>query len=274
MTCTFCFHKLYYVSKEQRKMAKEIIIKKQKIGDGKPLICIPIVEQEQESILKTAKNIVGMGANIIEWRMDWYKNICIWEQTKEILKELADICQDTVLLCTFRSKKQGGEQEIKEEDYTRLLQKVAESGYIDLLDVEVSEISEGKAFIEKLHKASIYIIASQHYFFHTPEIEAMEQELFYMKEIGADIGKLAVMPTKNTDVLRLLEATAHVKEREPEYPIVTIAMGEMGIISRISGQIFGSCFTFATIGKESAPGQLPMKDITGILDKISESMEK
>ncbi len=65
----------------------------------------------------------------------------------------------------------------------------------------------------------------------------------------------------------------HVKGRYPDYPVVTMAMGRMGLLSRISGQIFGSCITFGTLGKASAPGQLPMAEVAAILDRIAESLE-
>ena len=80
------------------------------------------------------------------------------------------------------------------------------------------------------------------------------------------------MPSNARDVLHLLEATVQLKESCPGYPLVTMAMGGLGTVSRISGQVFGSCMTFASIGKTSAPGQLAFHDVMLILDKISESM--
>jgi 3-dehydroquinate dehydratase len=125
-----------------------------------------------------------------------------------------------------------------------------------------------------LHQAGQKIIGSQHYFSHTPETVQMRQELLQIQEAGADIGKLAVMPQNAMDVLRLLEATVQTKEDYPDYPLVTMAMGGLGTVSRISGQIFGSCMTFASLGKISAPGQLPLQNMTEILEKISESIQR
>lgn len=102
----------------------------------------------------------------------------------------------------------------------------------------------------------------------------MKQELLRIKASGADIAKLAVMPNTPLDVVRLLQATAEVKEEAPDYPLITMAMGGLGAVSRISGQVFGSCMTFASFGKASAPGQLLLGDTSWILNQISESMEK
>ena len=65
-----------------------------------------------------------------------------------------------------------------------------------------------------------------------------------------------------------------LEEEAPDYPLITMAMGGLGAVSRISGQVFGSCMTFASFGKASAPGQLLLGDTSWILNQISESMEK
>ncbi len=249
-------------------------IKQYVIGAGKPLICVPVTEREREAIIEKANDAVRQGTQALEWRIDWFEKARQWEQVEQILKMLAEICSKVIVLCTFRSKAQGGRQEIKEGEYTELLLHIAQSGMADLLDVEVSELSDAPGVIKNLHAAGQAIIGSQHYFSHTPKVWQMQQELLRMKEAGADIGKLAVMPKRPMDVLWLLKATAEMKEQEPDYLIVTMAMGGLGAVSRISGQIFGSCMTFASLGKASAPGQLHLEDTALMLNKISDSMGK
>lgn len=91
---------------------------------------------------------------------------------------------------------------------------------------------------------------------------------------GADIVKLAVMPNKVDDVLRLLSVTAKFHEENPDTPIITMSMGQMGSISRLSGETFGSCVTFGAHEKPSAPGQYEMNRLLEILDAIHESNER
>ena len=271
MACNFCIYRLYcYIMEENMGLME---LKSYQIGNGKPLICIPVVGRQQEEILGAAKEAVRQGTAILEWRMDWYSQIDDWGRTQEVLEELAALCKDTVLLCTFRSRQQGGEREIPEEKYIALLSGIAQSGCADLVDVEAKELSDPKGVIESLHRQKAAVLASQHYFSHTPKVGELEEDLCWMKGLGADIGKVAVMPQRNTDVLRLMEATMRMKERYPAYPVVTMAMGRLGLLSRISGQIFGSCITFGTLGKSSAPGQLPREEVAAILDRIAESLE-
>ncbi|MDF2887637.1 MAG: 3-dehydroquinate dehydratase, partial [Lacrimispora sp.] len=43
-----------------------------------------------------------------------------------------------------------------------------------------------------------------------------------------------------------------------------------GVISRFSGEFFGSALTFAAVGKESAPGQVEVGSLKKILSQIHE----
>ncbi len=248
-------------------------IKKQIIGTGKPLVCVPVVETEENGICQAAELAVRQGAEALEWRIDWFTQSRQWNQAEKVLCRLQEICGDAILLCTFRSKPQGGEQDITREAYQELLRNIAKSRRADLLDVEVSELSDPASVIRMLHEEGQRVVGSKHYFSHTPKVEQMLQDLKGMQQAEADIGKLAVMPHSPADVLRLLEATVRMKEESPAYPLVTMAMGGLGTISRVGGQIFGSCMTFARVGKSSAPGQLPLEEVKGILNKLSESME-
>ena len=52
--------------------------------------------------------------------------------------------------------------------------------------------------------------------------------------------------------------------------LIAISMGNTGSISRISGENFGSCLTFATVGKASAPGQFPVKELRMMMEALHE----
>lgn len=248
-------------------------IKRQLFGTGRPLVCVPVVEHKEEDIYQAAKSAVSQETEVLEWRMDWFAEVFQWERTKHTMRNLQEICGDVILLCTFRSRQQGGEKDISEDRYLELLERAAQSRYADLLDVEACQLTDAPSVMRMLHDLGQTVIGSQHYFSHTPETEQMRQDIMGMRWAGADIGKLAVMPHSPSDVARLLEVTAQMKEEYPEYPLVTMAMGGLGAVSRISGQVFGSCMTFASGGKASAPGQMPVEDVRWMLDKLSESMD-
>ena len=81
-----------------------------------------------------------------------------------------------------------------------------------------------------------------------------------METIGGDIGKIAVMPKNSSDVEILISA-AEEASRQLQIPIVAVSMGELGKKTRINGEDFGSILTFGSLGKASAPGQIPAKEL-------------
>jgi 3-dehydroquinate dehydratase-1 len=85
-----------------------------------------------------------------------------------------------------------------------------------------------------------------------------------MAASGAKIVKFAGMPQKQSDVLRLMTETLRFSEAHPNLTLVTMAMGELGKMTRVASDSFGSSWTFASMGATSAPGQLSLEDVVKI----------
>lgn len=64
-----------------------------------------------------------------------------------------------------------------------------------------------RKIIEKAHEHGVKVVASNHDFFKTPSKEEIISRLIKMRDLGADIPKIAVMPQSKKDVLTLLSAT-------------------------------------------------------------------
>ena len=114
------------------------------------------------------------------------------------------------------------------------------------------------------------VIVSNHDFDKTPDKDEILERLIKMQKLGADIPKIAVMPTCKKDVITLLAATEEMATNHCDTPIITMSMGSMGLISRLCGEAFGSALTFGAIGKTSAPGQMNVEDLSKILSLIHE----
>ena len=236
---------------------KTVKIREITIGTGRPKICVPIVGKTEEEILQEARKIPQSTADLAEWRADWYEETDDWGKAESVLQQLREILGEIPLLFTFRSAAEGGEREISAEAYQNLNQKAAESGLADLIDVE-AYFQDGIAeeLIRRIHACGGKVIASNHDFAETPDEEEIRKRLRHMQEIGADIGKIAVMPQTPKDVLELLCATEQVTAADKTtIPVVTMSMGRLGAFSRISGELTGSAMTFGALGKTSAPGQ-------------------
>lgn len=99
-------------------------------------------------------------------------------------------------------------------------------------------------------------------------MEVMHHLLYRMATAGSEIVKLAVMPNDNKDLLNLLSVTDEFHSDFPDTPIITMSMGEKGMLSRISGEFFGSALSFASLAQASAPGQLSLADLKDSLEMI------
>ena len=241
-------------------------IRNVEIGSGIPKICVPIVGVTKEDILAEAKSFDNIPVDVVEWRVDWFENVFDFSKVKDTLKDLRAVLGDTPLLMTFRTSKEGGEKSIEIDDYAMFNIKVAETGYVDLIDVEVFTGDDVvKKIIAGAHNAGVKVIASNHDFDKTPDKDDIISRLRKMQDLGADILKIAVMPTNKKDVLTLLAATEEMYSDYAERPIITMSMAGTGVISRLCGEVFGSSLTFGAAGKASAPGQMGVNDLSTVL---------
>ena len=239
-----------------------VVVRNIEIGSGMPKVCVPIVEKTREDILSTAKAICSTEADLVEWRADWYEDVSAFSEVIKTADMLRSILGETPLLFTFRSAREGGEKELSLESYATLLENVAKTGFVDLIDVEVFSGDDAvKNIIQTAHAHGVKVIASNHDFEGTPAREELVARLCKMQDLGADILKIAVMPQTRSDVLTLLSVTEEMSSLHTSRPVITMSMGRTGALSRLCGEVFGSAVTFASFGKVSAPGQIAIEDL-------------
>ena len=242
-------------------MANIVEVRNLKLGEGIPKICVPLVGKTNEEILEEAKFLKNVKFDLIEWRVDHYENVENLEKVKE-----------TVILFTFRSKKEGGEIEVSDEYYAQLNKTVAETKLVDLVDVELFTGDEiVKDIVETAHNNGVKVVMSNHDFFKTPAKEEIISRLCKMQDLGADLPKIAVMPNNSEDVVTLLAATEEMSTKHANRPIITMSMGGLGLVSRLSGETFGSALTFGAAKAASAPGQISVDKLATILEVMHES---
>lgn len=236
------------------------------LGEGMPKICVPIVGVTKEAILEEARAITKLPADVVEWRIDWFENVFDFDALEDVMKGLREILGDMPILMTFRTSKEGGEKAIEDEVYADINIRAAQTGYIDMVDVEVFTGDEiVKKIIDGAHAAGVKVVASNHDFFKTPDKDDIVSRLRKMQDLGADVPKIAVMPNSAADVLTLLAATDEMYTKYADRPIITMSMKGTGVVSRLAGEVFGSALTFGAAAKASAPGQIAVEDLKKVL---------
>lgn len=97
------------------------------------------------------------------------------------------------------------------------------------------------------------LILSYHNFEETPDLQPLWQQL---TQTPARFYKIATKANSALDGWRLLE---HMK-KHPN--CIAIGMGAIGQFTRILGPVFGAPITYASLEKETAPGQLSLQELT------------
>lgn len=239
------------------------------IGEGIPKICTPLAGRNREALLLQIKELKAAGPDLAEWRVDWFEKALEEKALREMLGLLRRELGKMPILVTFRTGREGGEQEISPEAYEEFLERTLASGQTDMVDVELF-MGDGllERIVKKAHMAGVKVVASSHDFAKTPSAEEIIERLCRMQDAGADLLKLAAMPQNAEDVLTLLSATLEMKERYARQPVITMSMGGTGVLSRISGEVFGSALTFGSAGQASAPGQVGAKELRRVLELL------
>ena len=251
----------------RRLLVKSIQIRGKVLGDKKSLVCIPITGSEMKQISKQIEEAVIYNPELIEIRIDlWQSNL--FEFISEFLLNIRNMANETPLLVTYRSKREGGLGNLELKELLKLYSAILESD-IDMIDFELSMGEVALApLIEKAKDRNIITVLSYHNFNETPDNVTLMGKLVQAKLIGGDIGKIATMPKIKEDVLTLLSVTTKGYS-ELDIPIITMSMGEMGKMSRICGGFFGSFITFASLPNQpSAPGQIEVSKLKQILKLI------
>ena len=210
---------------------RQVVVNDLVFGSGRMKICVPVCEKTTEAILDAVIEIKTTPADLIEWRIDYFDED-MFAAAPEIFKAAAPL----PVLCTFRTKAEGGEKAIDPMDYFAMNAQLSALG-APLVDLELFLCEQyddiAKATVQAMHDMGTKLIIS--------------------------------MPQNERDVMVMLaamnESTAFCG------PLIGISMGELGKVTRVRGGAFGSVMTFASKGKASAPGQIDAETLSKMLNE-------
>ncbi|PFG84014.1 3-dehydroquinate dehydratase [Lactococcus lactis] len=224
----------------------------------KTKIVVPIMLTELAELEKVSVSDYRT-ADIVEWRADFLSADEILEMAPKFFEKF----KESKILFTLRTVREGGNIQVSEKKYLQILQEILtyNPAYID-----VEFFTHGPSFAA-LKDFRDKMVLSYHNFDEVPS--DLTNRLIKMHEEGTAFVKVAVMPERECDVLDLLQITRDMTLEYGDH-FISMAMGDLGRLSRISGYLTGSCWTFASLENSSAPGQISLKEteyILGILEK-------
>lgn len=241
------------------------------LEDGSFHICATLTSGTIQCLEKDLLDLKRYEPAVIEWRADYLKENLTEENIVEGLMRIRNIHSSTPLIFTLRNESEGGVWSLTEEDLYRLRFCAAETGLMDLMDIELSSLRTDnekvfsyESLIRSLKSNRKLLILSYHDFTGAPDQNRLIQMVQEMTEEAADITKIAVMVMAREDMNVLNEVSASLRE-EPGVPHILIGMGELGVETRYNKKDFSSALTYAYVGEKSAPGQLSITELKHLL---------
>ena len=199
-------------------------------------------------------------ADIIEWRADFLPKEAILQVAPAIFEKFAG----RELVFTLRTRAEGGQIELSSEEYVQMIKEVAQLYQPDYIDFEYFSYKD--VFDQMLDFPNL--VLSYHNFQETPE--NLMEILSELTSLNPKVVKIAVMAHTEQDVLDLMNFTRGFKTLNPEQEYVTISMGKVGKVSRITSDVTGSSWSFASLGEASAPGQISLSSMKKIREILNE----
>jgi len=203
-----------------------------------PRICATVTARTMADLVRVRDAVAD--ADMVEVRLDTVPDPDV---------DAALLGRRLPVVLTCRRRSEGGHFEGSEEQRRGLLLRALDAG------AEFVDLEWQAGFDDEIRaRRGRQIVLSHHDFAGVPV--DLESRLEAMLATGAEVVKLAVMASRLSDCLPLLELGRRHQGRR----IVLLAMGEAGLATRAFAVRFGSCWTYA--GDAVAPGQVSTLALT------------
>ncbi len=220
-------------------------------------ICASIAPEGAQAMIREAHRAFELGADYIEVRFDFLNP----DLLPEVVQAARGIKERTIF--TLRPRSEGGMFASTEANRLHWLYRLAEQEPM-LLDVELETLKKNDEFADFLENRKNPLLVSWHDFKKTPPTDSIADILSEMRTYSNYV-KIVTMAHSIEDSLRLLELYETAIGLSP----IFFGMGEAGVISRLLCTVIGNApFTYASLEKSLAPGQLTLQQMKKLYDKM------
>ncbi len=207
-------------------------------------ICVVVGRGRHASLLEEWHGAAASGAELAELRVDCLRRD---PDLKRILKD-----RPTPLVFTIRRGADGGLWRGDEDKRQRLIREAIVAG-VDYVDLELDVAQK----MSRPRFGHTKRIVSIHNFRELPDLDDMAE---MMLAADPDIIKIAAVAKTVGEASRMLD---FVQRSNTRIPTIGLAMGTLGVFTRVLGAKFGSPFTYAGFNPDRtfAPGMILMQEL-------------
>jgi len=215
---------------------------------------VPVTDQTP---LRSLGAAAKQGVELAEARVDLFRD----QDERAVLRFVREVRKLMPVLVTLRSSAEGGAW--RDAESARLALYRALLPVADAVDTELAAPMRAE-LVAAARRAKKLVVLSHHDFAKTPADAALDRVVTRGFRAGADIVKIAANVQDDRDTARLAALFA----RHAGRPLVVIGMGDAGKKTRVMFPALGSLFTFAALGRGTAPGQLDVPAMSRALGEF------
>jgi 3-dehydroquinate dehydratase-1 len=212
-----------------------------------PTLVVPFTDRTSVAALRRAH---AEGLDFAEARVDLFQD----RRTEAVQRVVRQVGRLLPVLLTVRSSTEGGAWH--GDDAGRLALYRALLPDVAAVDVELAAEIRSEV-VRAARRARRTVVLSHHDFRRTPSDRALDAVVEQGSKAGADVTKIAALTPDDRAVARL----AAVLARHASSRLVLIGMGEHGKKTRVLFPALGSLFTFTSLDRATAPGQLGFRSM-------------
>ncbi|HKT88257.1 MAG TPA: shikimate dehydrogenase [Candidatus Sulfotelmatobacter sp.] len=220
-----------------------------------PRLCVAVIGSDANAMVEKAEALVRDNS-FLELRLDYLSKPAL---ALPRIKRFIESHPGTVVVATCRRAANGGKFRGSIASQLDILGKAAAAG-CQLVDVELQTANKSKAAQLQKLRSRAALILSFHDFRATKKLD---ETLEKMIEFPADYYKVVSTATTLSDNVTMIKFLAREGDR---HSLISMCMGEQGIISRVLGVRAGSVFTFAaaSAAEATAPGQVTAQELRNV----------
>ncbi len=243
------------------------------ISEGRAAVVAPVCSAaDLDFVEATGPTGLAMSCDVLEFRLD---NLLLCLDRAESVA--AAVSPALPLLITARCPEEGGEHGLDDAArlglYTRFLP------YAMLMDTEIRSAVAMTPAVAAAREAGVKAVLSYHNFEVFPGMETLREQMGKARELGADIGKLAVWLEREEDLAAMVSLCGEVSLAALPSPapdpaafrVSLMGMGPLGKVSRPRLALAGSVLNYGFLREANAPGQWPVGELRRMILEGGES---
>jgi 3-dehydroquinate dehydratase / shikimate dehydrogenase len=199
-----------------------------------PRICVALGLPTAAQLYKTAEHEYKDGSTFLEFRLDYLKDPSTGIDT---IKNFIKRYPDARILATCRHKENHGHFSGSIDHQIELLAAAGRAGAV-AVDLEIESAEKAKKAAGSLREHAPLIV-SYHNFTSTPALAGISRRVL---RIPADAYKIIVTARKPSDNLRVIQ---FARDGLRSAPLITFAMSDIGVATRILAPSCGCLYTYA-----------------------------